>query len=181
MNRSPVLTLLARGSADGWDVAIDERLDRSRERPLEVDGPGAYLVCRVDDLRVIEEFARRLSRSSSGDTGPLAIGWFGQGRVTLLPDNEFKDRFCLIVESPDRIGMIHGVRRTTAKSAATGPDPMRSRQGASNADINSFALLAPWRETFLSFPSRAPGAAPSAGIIVTIGSCPGTSRPARLA
>jgi hypothetical protein len=114
--------LLATGSADGWDVAIDERLDGPDEWFLEIDGPGVYLVCRIDDLRVVEELARRLSRSSAWDAEPLVVGWFGQGRLTLIPDGEFKDRFFLAIESLDRsfFRLTLGPKEAAALTTALG-------------------------------------------------------------
>ncbi len=102
--------LLATGSSHAWDFAIDESLERTDQWSAELEGPNVYLVFQIQDLSVIAvalDFLRH-RRSKSGGSDPmsraegddsLTIGRFGQASVSLVWDDEERDR-CFLVVGP---------------------------------------------------------------------------------
>jgi hypothetical protein len=102
------LGLLAHGSSQRWDIAVDQSLDRD-EWSLEIDGPQAYLVFQLRDLEVIREALRFLKsgpplnrgkgRRQGGEERALHLGRFGSASVSLLWDNEDFVR-CFLVIGP---------------------------------------------------------------------------------
>ncbi len=114
--QEPGIGLLANGSSGRWDVAIDERLDQSREWSAEIEGPGVYLVFQLQDLKVIASAASFLRWRPSGavdpsggrasrDEGPLVLGRFEQAPVALIWDDEYDDR-CFLVVGPRTTSLL---------------------------------------------------------------------------
>jgi hypothetical protein len=58
--------LIANGSCRKWDIAVDETFDGDKWS-LELDGPLAYLVFQLRDLRVIPEAVRFLQSGSGSN------------------------------------------------------------------------------------------------------------------
>jgi hypothetical protein len=101
--------LLACGSSHRWDIAVDESLDGDAWS-LEIDGPQAYLLLRLSDLKVIPAALHFLqsgpgsnqTRELGNDRPPdaaLTLGWFASASVALVWDNEDFPR-CFIVIGP---------------------------------------------------------------------------------
>jgi hypothetical protein len=97
---------LANGASRGWDISVDESLDRD-EWTIEIDGPKAYLAFQLQDLTVIPAVLRllrlglalRQSRDWHGgrDTEPaLTLGRFGSASVSLAWDDEGVRCFIII-------------------------------------------------------------------------------------
>jgi hypothetical protein len=101
--------LVALGSSHGWDVAVDESLDREDEWNIEIEGPQVYIVFQLGDpgvLRRALEFLRCRRRgpvqaASHRDRGDddLVLGRFGASSVSLIWDDEDFAR-CFLVVGP---------------------------------------------------------------------------------
>jgi hypothetical protein len=101
--------LVANGTSRLWDVEIDESLDRDNEWSCQIEGPNAYLVFQLRNLKVVTsmiDFLQRGPECAGGCDQPwseekdsLTIGKFGRGTVSLLRDNERPPR-CFLVISP---------------------------------------------------------------------------------
>ncbi|MCI0456365.1 MAG: hypothetical protein L0Z62_05235 [Gemmataceae bacterium] len=100
--------LLANGSSGGWDIAVDEALDRE-EWFLEIDGPQAYLVFQLRELEVLPAALRFLQASPKSSRAnrrhkerggkTLVLGRFGSASVSLVWDDELPPR-CFLVVGP---------------------------------------------------------------------------------
>jgi hypothetical protein len=87
-----------------WEVAVDESLDRENEWSVELDGPNAYLVFQLKDLRPLVVAVGFLERGVEPKKGvPAAethpLGQFGSASVSLVWDNEEEPR-CFLVVGP---------------------------------------------------------------------------------
>ncbi|MBN9117834.1 MAG: hypothetical protein J0I06_01470 [Planctomycetes bacterium] len=87
--------LLANGTSGCWSVDLDESPD-GVEWSLQLDGPQVYLAFSLRALAVIRAAANYL-RASRTEAGPLQLGSFASGGVSLHWDNECPDRCFLVV------------------------------------------------------------------------------------
>jgi len=100
--------LLATASAGRWTVEVSEALGGG-DYSLEIDGPQAYLLFNLSDLRVLKKAFRLLQGAlhANGRQGEglatsedrLPLGHFGAASVTLVRDNEESPR-CFVVVGP---------------------------------------------------------------------------------
>jgi hypothetical protein len=96
------LGLVAVGSAGGWEVDLDEAtLGDARWFMLQIEGPTVYMNFEVESPGIIErivEFVneRHIAGSKSNE---LMIGKSKGQSVTLMRDDEFTDRFFLVVQT----------------------------------------------------------------------------------
>jgi hypothetical protein len=104
--------LLAVGSSGPWQIDLDETLEGPDRWFAQIEGPSVTfnfeiaapgLVCKM--IRFVEP------RSASADTATsaasngedtLALGKDKKSPVTLVKDDEFPDRFFLLIGPPDR-------------------------------------------------------------------------------
>jgi hypothetical protein len=114
--------LLANGSSQLWDIAVDESLDREGEWLLELDGRTTYLVFQLRDLGVISGAIAFLQRGLNTPEGPnrrlrvedgeaLTLGTFNKSTVCLLWDDESPLRCFLIIGPQARSTMRLALQR----------------------------------------------------------------------
>ncbi len=100
------LGLAAIGSAGGWEVAIDETTSGTQKWFAQIEGPSIYLYFAVESPRVIDKMLNFLSTQATANgvawasprNGQLVLGK-SRKEVTLLRDDEFADRYFLLVEN----------------------------------------------------------------------------------
>jgi hypothetical protein len=102
------LGLMAVGSSDSWEVAVDESLDKDRQWEAEIEGPKFYITFSLRNLRILHDALAYLQSrilnegvvtpNSTKDHG-LTLGEFGKSNVTLIWDNEGFDRCFFIIQS----------------------------------------------------------------------------------
>lgn len=87
--------LLACGAFGPWVIDIDDETVSGRDRWFaQFDGPSVYLRFEIPSLEIIAQAIRFLTAGE----GELALGSDKQTRVNLIRDDEFADRFFLVVE-----------------------------------------------------------------------------------
>jgi hypothetical protein len=105
-NANEHLGLLANGSSGGWDVAVDETTKGPDRWFVQFEGPSIYFSFEVPSPAMIcGALAFLEGRSSpkgrhvqlSVENGSLVLGRLGQTDVVLVRDDEYKDRFFLLV------------------------------------------------------------------------------------
>lgn len=96
--------LLAIGSSGSWEVSIDQTTQGRDRWFAQIEGPSVYIYFEIASLEVIDQAIGFLSQvedlSNSGDSLALANGKTPQ--IVLLRDDEFADRFFLLVETSNR-------------------------------------------------------------------------------
>lgn len=101
--------LMAVGSSDSWEVAVDESLDQDRRWEAEIEGPKFYISFSLRDLRILRDALGYLQtrivnegvrRPDASKNDGLTLGKFGASKVTLIWDNEDFDRCFFIICSP---------------------------------------------------------------------------------
>jgi len=113
-NGTESLGLTAIGSVGGWEVAIDETTSGSTEKWFaQIEGPAVYLYFEVQSPHVIDrilEFLTEQSATSEGSlglpdqrNGEIVLGKSKKETVTLVRDDEFRDRYFLIIETEARL------------------------------------------------------------------------------
>jgi hypothetical protein len=131
--------LLASGSSRRWEVVVDESLDRENEWSVELDGPNAYLVFQLKDLRPLVQAVKFLERgceprkggADPAETHPL--GQFGSATVSLVWDNEDTPRCFLVIGPKSRSTMrltlqaddIQALLQALREAVEDLPDPSR--------------------------------------------------------
>ena len=102
--------LLAIGSSGSWEIAIDRTLSGLDRWFAQIEGPSVYLRFEIPALLVIEQAERFFAHgkvgkhingkkaSSAAARSGLALGTSKTTSVSLLQDDEFNDRFFLVVE-----------------------------------------------------------------------------------
>src|SRR5215469_5898642 len=100
--------LVANGSSGEWHLSINETIRGKEKWYADIDGPSVYLSFQLVDLEILDKMIAFLDRRVSADTSPqktrsskaeeeLVIGSFGLAPVSLIGDNEYKDRCFLII------------------------------------------------------------------------------------
>lgn len=125
--------LLACGSSGGWDVAVDEDLSGSERWYVQIEGPTVSFSFEIPSLDLVGEMLRFLERGSvaaegfpngsDAGNGSLVIGKDLITPVKLVQDDEYPDRFFLVVgqtnspmvwftiASPDAGNIAEGLRQ----------------------------------------------------------------------
>ena len=99
--------LLATGSSGTWSVDIDETTAGVARWFAQIEGPSVYLYFQIPSPEItgkaIQFLAERPENQSSqpGSNGALAIGGDKRASVSLVRDDEFSDRFFLLVGPQD--------------------------------------------------------------------------------
>ncbi|HWG42319.1 MAG TPA: hypothetical protein VN688_05985 [Gemmataceae bacterium] len=103
--------LLANGSSGEWDVAIDEATSGVERWYAQIEGPTVYFYFEIPSLDIVGELLRFLERGlvaakrslngSDERNGSLMIGKVKKTPITLFKDDEYLDRFFLVVGPTD--------------------------------------------------------------------------------
>jgi hypothetical protein len=106
--RKGTVGLLAIGSSGPWEIAIDQTLTGPDRWFAQIEGPRAYLSFQIPSLEIIDQVISRLA-DFQGDSGknavhavhhrPLTLGTGKGMQVSLLRDDEFNDRYFLLMET----------------------------------------------------------------------------------
>jgi hypothetical protein len=103
--------LLANGSGGAWVIDVDEAVDGAQWR-AQIEGPSISLDFAIGSLDVFDKLARFLgsvsstSKLSSGSAkrgDSLHLGGNERTPVRLVKDDEYDDRFFLIVGKPEDV------------------------------------------------------------------------------
>lgn len=99
--------LLANGSSGSWEVAIDEAIAGPDHWYAQLEGPSASFYFEIPALDMVDKLLRFLepapvtaetsSVESDEGHGTLVIGHNNKSPITLVRDNEYRDRFFLVV------------------------------------------------------------------------------------
>jgi hypothetical protein len=94
--------LLANGSAGAWDVAVDTATSGTERWFLQIEGPSIYFYFELASLNVVEKMAQFLEEepTAPASNGNIVAGKDRHLPVSLVRDEEFDDRFFLVVGSP---------------------------------------------------------------------------------
>ncbi len=95
--------LLANGSSGQWDVAVDETTVGADRWFLQIDGPAVSFYFEIPAVDVVGRMSRFLD--PGGRHGSLVLGKGKDLPVTLVKDDEYRDRFFLAVGPPARPAM----------------------------------------------------------------------------
>lgn len=96
--------LVANGSADGWDVEIDESITGAERWFLQIEGPAVYFRLRIDGPKVVDRLLEFLDarlgsglpgESGSSGEGEVPIGKVGRTDAQLTWDPEGEGH-CLV-------------------------------------------------------------------------------------
>lgn len=90
--------LLANGSSGPWEIAIDESLSGSDRWFAQIEGPVVSFSFEIPSLNVIGKMVDFLS-SLMPRNESLSIGKDKKVPIILVKDDEYKDRFFLVVGS----------------------------------------------------------------------------------
>ena len=97
--------LLAFGSSGPWEVAIDETLSGPARYFAQIEGPSVYLYFEIPAVELVEKALAYLevrggvrTKPITGD-GALNLGNNSDAQVSLVRDDEFEDRYFLVVEA----------------------------------------------------------------------------------
>ena len=103
--------LLANGVSGAWSIDVDETMSGPDRWFLRIEGPAAYFSFEIPSLDIVErlgEFLAARPAQNGRPTGPdsgsdweLTIGTDPRTPVHLLRDDEFVDRFFLLVGGTD--------------------------------------------------------------------------------
>ncbi|HEY7424949.1 MAG TPA: hypothetical protein VH682_12030 [Gemmataceae bacterium] len=103
--------LLANGSSGEWEVAIDEATSGVERWYAQIEGPAVSFYFEIPSLDIVGEMLRFLERGpvvakrspngSDERNGSLVIGKDKKAPITLLKDDEYQDRFFLLVGPTD--------------------------------------------------------------------------------
>jgi hypothetical protein len=106
--RKATLGLAANGSSGGWEVAIDETLDRREKWFAQIEGPSLYLYFQIsspgtvgDMIRFLEQCwpAKELASHSPAGGGSKRIGGSHWASIRLLWDAE-RPEGCFLTVGP---------------------------------------------------------------------------------
>lgn len=100
------LGLMANGSSGGWEVAVDESTKGPERWFVQLEGPSVSFSFEIPSPQTISQTLDFLGgRSSpkgsnarlSGENGSLILGKHQQTPVILVRDDEYKDRYFLVI------------------------------------------------------------------------------------
>ena len=101
--------LMAIGSSGSWEIAIDQTVSGPDRWFAQVEGPSVYLYFEIPSLEVVDQaiellgFRRETGKNAAhaARNGTLALGTSGSTQVKLVRDDEFPDRYFLVIEPKD--------------------------------------------------------------------------------
>ena len=103
--------LLANGSSGPWEIAIDEATSGTDRWWAQIEGPSVSFYFEIPSPEIVGKMARFLeSRSAatkhspngqSKRNGPFVIGKDKKTPICLVKDDEYNDRFFLVVGSTE--------------------------------------------------------------------------------
>jgi|GEM_PF-2593711 len=97
--------LLANGSCASWEIAIDETTPGADRWYAQIDGPAVAFYFEIPSVDVVGKMARFLEpRSATMNqpaNGALVIGKDKKTPITLVKDDEYNDRFFLVIGPMD--------------------------------------------------------------------------------
>lgn len=103
--KSESVGLVANGSSGLWEIAIDQSLSGPDRWFAQIEGPSVYVYFEIASLQIVERATRFLTRGKAGrnaahnsHNGRLALGSDKSTQVNLLKDDEFCDRYFLVIE-----------------------------------------------------------------------------------
>lgn len=105
-NQEGSIGLMAIGSSGPWEIAIDQTISGPDRWFAQVEGPSVYLYFQIPSLEIIDHAIEFLAfRGKTGKNaahtarnGTLAFGTGRSTRVNLVRDDEFRDRYFLVIE-----------------------------------------------------------------------------------
>ncbi|HET6880565.1 MAG TPA: hypothetical protein VFI31_10445, partial [Pirellulales bacterium] len=106
---STQLGLAGVGSSGSWEIAIDEMTSGATRWFAQIEGPSIYLRFEIASLQVLDDAIAMLASSASlagKSTAPssptrLMLGEATSSAVELLQDDEFSDRYFLVVKQSE--------------------------------------------------------------------------------
>lgn len=105
-NDNECFGLMANGSSGGWEVAVDETTKGPERWFLQLEGPSVYFSFEIPSPEMISQALDFLEgRSppqgprarSSAEDGSFVLGQHRQTPVVLVRDDEYKDRYFLVI------------------------------------------------------------------------------------
>lgn len=106
--KSPSFGLLANGSSGAWEVAIDESTAGPDCWFIHIEGPSLTLCFEIDAVRIVGKIIRSLephpesSRNGAAKrSSTLLLSKDTTLPVALVKDDEFADRFFIVVGRAD--------------------------------------------------------------------------------
>jgi hypothetical protein len=104
------LGLAAIGSDGGWEVAIDETTSGAQKWFAQIEGQSVYLHFAIPSPSVIDKMIEFLTAPPKADNGlqscqdgEIVIGKYKEEPVTLVRDDEFSDRYFVVVETKHKL------------------------------------------------------------------------------
>jgi hypothetical protein len=97
--------LLAFGSSGPWEVAIDEALAGPARHFAQIEGPSVYLYVEIPSAELVDQaidfltVQRDTPTKSVGTNGTMSVFKDADAHVSLVKDDEFEDRYFLVVEA----------------------------------------------------------------------------------
>jgi hypothetical protein len=105
-NDNEGLGLMANGSSGDWEVAIDETTKGPDRLFVQIEGPSVYFSFEIPSPEMISRAFDFLGGVSSpqgprarapAQNGPLVLGQHRQTPVILVRDDEYEDRYFLVI------------------------------------------------------------------------------------
>lgn len=105
-NENESLGLMANGSSGGWEVAVDETLKGPERWFVQLEGPSISFSFEISSpgmiCRALDFFGGRSTPQGprarfSAENDSLLLGKHRQTSVILIRDDEYKDRYFLVV------------------------------------------------------------------------------------
>jgi len=103
--------LLANGSSGEWEIAIDESTSGAERWYAQIDGPAVVFYFEIPSVDIVGKLLRfltprpeatKLSPTNSEERdGSLVLGKDKKSPITLLKDDEYPERFFLVVGPAD--------------------------------------------------------------------------------
>jgi hypothetical protein len=97
-----LVCLPAVGSSGPWEVAIDETLSGSARRFVQIEGPSVCLYFEIPKVEMIDRtldfFGAHSPNGRPSERNVLSLGKKANAGVSLIRDDEFNDRYFLVIE-----------------------------------------------------------------------------------
>ncbi len=104
-NEEESIGLMAIGSSGPWEIAIDQTISGPDRWFAQIEGPSVYFYFEIPSLEIIDDAIELLARGESATNGAqtarddtLTLGTNQSTQVNLVRDDEFDDRFFLVIE-----------------------------------------------------------------------------------
>lgn len=105
-NNNEAVGLMANGSSGGWEVSVDEATKGPERWFIQLEGPSAYFSFEIPSSETIATALKFLGGGSSPkgahgrfspENGSLVLGKYQQTSVILVRDDEYEDRYFLMI------------------------------------------------------------------------------------